>query len=63
MGEALAALHRRCSRVRYLGSYPRAQPPDVTDPGRPDEPVNGHCARRFAEADAWLADVREGRRA
>ena len=23
MGEALAALHRRCLRVRYLGSYPR----------------------------------------
>ena len=24
MGEALAALHRRCDRVRFLGSYPRA---------------------------------------
>jgi prephenate dehydratase len=27
MGEALAALHRRCLRVRYLGSYPRAAVP------------------------------------
>ena len=24
MGESLAALHRRCDRVRFLGSYPRA---------------------------------------
>ena len=24
MGEALAALHRRCDRVRFLGSFPRA---------------------------------------
>src|SRR5918998_5052263 len=24
MGEALAALHRRCDEVRFLGSYPRA---------------------------------------
>src|SRR5829696_2346413 len=24
MGEAMAALHRRCDRVRFLGSYPRA---------------------------------------
>ncbi|MDT7668599.1 MAG: prephenate dehydratase, partial [Pseudonocardiales bacterium] len=28
MGEALAALHRRCLRVRYLGSYPRSAAPD-----------------------------------
>jgi len=28
MGEALAGLHRRCDRVRFLGSYPRAG--DVT---------------------------------
>lgn len=27
MGEALAALHRRCLRVRYLGSYPRSAAP------------------------------------
>jgi prephenate dehydratase len=24
MGEALAALYRRCDQVRFLGSYPRA---------------------------------------
>jgi len=28
MGEALAALHRRCLHVRYLGSYPRSAAPD-----------------------------------
>lgn len=27
MGEALAALHRRCTEVRYLGSYPRVATP------------------------------------
>ncbi len=51
MGEALAALHRRCSEVRYLGSYPRADLAAAAPP--PDE--------RFPDAAAWLAAVRAGR--
>ena len=42
MGEALAALHRRCDRVRFLGSYPRAAN------GRP-APA-GHAERRARHA-------------
>ena len=74
MGEALAALHRRCLRVRYLGSYPRAAAPDgvavePAPPGAPGTgaprggiagPVNGHGERRFTEAADWLAGVRAG---
>jgi prephenate dehydratase len=64
MGEALAALHRRCLQVRYLGSYARSatpaglEPPDpAAPPGRPDGPG----AERFAAAAAWLDAVRAGR--
>ncbi|HEY0574484.1 MAG TPA: prephenate dehydratase [Pseudonocardia sp.] len=70
MGEAVAALHRRCVRVRYLGSYPRSAAPETEQPGvnggsgkltaLVTEPVNGYAADRFAEAAAWLAGVRAG---
>jgi prephenate dehydratase len=70
MGEAVAALHRRCVRVRYLGSYPRSAAPETEQPGvnggsgkrtaPVTEPVNGYAADRFAEAAAWLAGVRAG---
>jgi prephenate dehydratase len=69
MGEAMAALHRRCRLVRYLGSYPKALPPDGPpgahsgDGGRVAEPVNGSGAERFAAAADWLARVRAGRSA
>lgn len=59
MGEALAALHRRCDRVRFLGSYPRAgngtsgKPADTPTPGRPD-------ASGYAAAQRWLDAVRAG---
>lgn len=66
MGEALAALHRRCLRVRYLGSYARSQPPDelgVTEPAvdrrRPESVADAEDAR-FAAAAEWLAGVRSG---
>jgi prephenate dehydratase len=74
MGEALAALHRRCLKVRFLGSYPRAQVPD--GPGAVSPSANGHGAEgalggaadvadpeRFGAAAAWLDDVRAGRQA
>lgn len=53
VGEALAALHRTCADVRFLGSYPRADrqneelPADATD-------------LAFAEAAEWIAAVRGG---
>ncbi|HEY2206608.1 MAG TPA: prephenate dehydratase [Pseudonocardia sp.] len=74
MGEALAALHRRCLKVRFLGSYPRAQVPD--GPGAVSPSANGHGAEgalggaadvadpeRFGAAAAWLDEVRAGRQA
>ncbi|GAA5169213.1 prephenate dehydratase [Pseudonocardia eucalypti] len=62
MGEALAALHRRCLRVRYLGSYPRcALPlPEPASAGAATADGTGPDAERFAAADAWLAGVRAG---
>ncbi|MDQ2710283.1 MAG: prephenate dehydratase [Actinomycetota bacterium] len=78
MGEALAALHRRCMKVRYLGSYPRAESPTggsggeggtgvggtgVGGTAQHTEPVNGNGAQRFLAAAAWLDDVRAGRQA
>jgi prephenate dehydratase len=63
MGEAVAALHRRCTKVRYLGSYARVEPPYArpSGPGPADgtAPLNG--VQRFLEAAAWLEDVRAGR--
>ncbi|MCW2535145.1 MAG: pheA [Modestobacter sp.] len=54
VGDALAALHRLCAEVRFLGSYPRAD----AQPGKPVQERVGDAA--FAEADAWLARIREG---
>jgi prephenate dehydratase len=56
VGEALAALHRVSDDVRFLGSYPRADGRE----NRPVPPVSGDEA--FAEAEAWLAAIRGGRR-
>ncbi|MBI1757841.1 MAG: prephenate dehydratase [Actinobacteria bacterium] len=56
VGDALAALHRVCADVRYLGSYPRAgggQP----EPLRPDA-----SDAAFAGAAGWLATVRDSGR-
>ncbi|HEY0126945.1 MAG TPA: prephenate dehydratase [Blastococcus sp.] len=52
VGEALAALHRVCEDVRFLGSYPRAD-------GRENRPVPATAADpAFAEAEEWLVRVR-----
>jgi prephenate dehydratase len=54
VGEALAALHRVCEDVRFLGSYPRAD-------GRTNRPVPGEAAdAAFADAGEWLAAIRAG---
>jgi prephenate dehydratase len=57
VGEALMGLHRICSDVRFLGSYPQAGPPatpagPATSPGKSDA--------EFTAAAAWLARVRSG---
>lgn len=56
VGDALAALHRVCADVRYLGSYPRRdghQGP--VGPGRRDGD--------FTAAQTWLTQIRETGRA
>ena len=59
MGEALAALHRRCDRVRFLGSYPRAANGRAS--GAPGTPVIGPSdADGFAAAQGWLERLRAG---
>lgn len=54
VGDALAALHRICDDVRFLGSYPRAD--DRTNREAPDTARDA----AFADATAWLARVRAG---
>ncbi len=51
VGDALAALHRVCADVRYLGSYPRRD--GVQGP----IPV-GRTDTEFLDARAWLATIR-----
>jgi prephenate dehydratase len=55
VGEALAALHRMCEDVRFLGSYARADGRE----NKPVPPIAGDDA--FAGAHSWLAAVRAGR--
>ena len=51
VGDAVAALHRVCADVRYLGSYPRRDGAlGPVPPGRADGD--------FAAARSWLARVR-----
>jgi prephenate dehydratase len=62
MGEALAALRRRCTDVRFLGSYPRARLDDVADDDAPrgTDPGPGQTVKDYAEAAAWLEALRDG---
>lgn len=55
IGDALAALHRRCRQLRFLGSYPKAEP------GPPaDTAAAGHTDADYAAANAWLIAVLGG---
>ncbi|GAB2740469.1 prephenate dehydratase [Salinifilum aidingensis] len=56
IGDVLTALRRRCSEVRFLGSYPRAdrEPTSV-------RPADSEQA--FRQSRQWLEEVRAGRRA
>ncbi|MFC4944831.1 prephenate dehydratase [Pseudonocardia sp. GCM10023141] len=63
MGEALAALHRRSSRVRFLGSFPRAGKAagTVTESAAgPAVPLGESDPAGFAAAQEWLAALRSG---
>ena len=55
VGEALMGLHRVCSDVRFLGSYPRHD-------GREANVRLGTTDADFAEAEQWLATLRTNRR-
>ena len=50
MGEALAALHRRCDRVRFLGSYPRAGNGPAAGAGTAPRRSAARAPTRFAAA-------------
>ena len=52
VGDALAALHRVCADVRYLGSYPRG------GPAVPSAPLPGRDDAAFAAARTWLDSLR-----
>jgi prephenate dehydratase len=52
VGDAIAALHRICADVRYLGSYPRRD-------GTQGEVPTGRRDPDFADAREWLRRVRE----
>jgi len=54
VGDVLMGLKRACERVRYLGSYPRA------DEGRPTERP-GTTDAEFVEAADWLTRCLDGR--
>jgi prephenate dehydratase len=54
VGETLMGLHRRCLKVRFLGSYPRAA-------GEPSVPVRGAGDAEFTEAADWLNRALDGR--
>ncbi len=51
VGDALAALHRICADVRYLGSYPRQD-------GRVGPILSGRADADFDEAACWLDRIR-----
>ncbi len=54
VGDALAALHRRCQHVRFLGSYPKADPaPTIAGADNTDED--------YLAADEWVSNLRSGR--
>jgi prephenate dehydratase len=54
IGDALAGLRRRCSEVRFLGSYPKAdRSPTAVRPSASEQ--------AFQASAEWLANVRAGR--
>jgi prephenate dehydratase len=58
VGEALMGLHRVCSDVRFLGSYPQAGLATQAGNG----PPTGKSDATFTEAATWLDRIRSGSR-
>lgn len=56
IGDALAALRRRCRNVRFLGSHPRAS-------GAPATASHSAANENFAASAQWVEAVRRGERA
>lgn len=54
VAEALMGLHRVCTHVRFLGSYPRAS-------GEQSPTLPSNTDRAFTDARAWLGRLLEGR--
>jgi prephenate dehydratase len=54
VGDALAALHRRCQHVRFLGSYPKADATATIAGG-------DNTDEDYLAADEWVTNVRVGR--
>ena len=54
VAEALMGLHRVTTQVRYLGSYPRAS-------GEQSPTLPSNSDRAFADSQAWLQRLLEGR--
>lgn len=59
VGDALAALHRRCEHVRFLGSYPKAERRDAVVTADITNTV-GNTDGDYHAAGAWLEAVRGG---
>jgi prephenate dehydratase len=55
VGDALAALHRRCEELRFLGSYPKAGPAAAGAAA-----TAGHTDADYAAAARWLSGVLSG---
>jgi prephenate dehydratase len=53
LGDAVAALRRRCTSVRFLGSYPKAD-------GTITAPAPGTTDEDFTAAAEWVARIRAG---
>jgi prephenate dehydratase len=50
-------LRRVCPDVRFLGSYPRAEPAG----DEPRDPPAGNADDVYRDAAAWLGRIRDGR--
>jgi prephenate dehydratase len=60
MAEALQGLRRVCSEVRFFGSYPRATSSASFAPEETRSAPTGTSDTDFADAAAWLAQIRAG---
>jgi prephenate dehydratase len=64
VAEALMGLHRVCSKVRFLGSYPLAEEPAARErrSGAPGESakIRDKSDDEFRAAEDWLAKIRSG---